>query len=76
MQEEDVKQEENKVKELAKFLKENAINNLVRNLHRNEGIPIDSQGLKDFFHENGVNMRYLGYVAEKLKDGPESELKG
>jgi protein TIF31 len=64
MSEEEIKAEEEKVRKLAVFLKEEAIQSLIKNLNRNEGVPTDSQSLRDFFHQNGVNIRYLGYVAE------------
>ena len=60
----EIKAEEEKVSKLAKFLKEEAIQSLIKNLNRNEGVPTDSASLRDFFHQNGVNIRYLGYVAD------------
>lgn len=48
--------------ELSAFLKINAIQNLTKNLQKNEGVPTDSKSLSEFFHQNGVNMRYLGHV--------------
>ena len=68
MSEEEIKFEEDKVRKLATFLKEQAITNLIKGLQRNEGIPTDSGSLSDFFHQNGVNMRYLGYIADQIKD--------
>jgi len=59
--------EEEKVKALATFLKETAVETLIKNMQRNEGVPTDSQSLSEFFHQNGVNIRYLGYIAEKIK---------
>ena len=35
-------------------------------LKQQEGIPIDSQSLQDFFHKRGINMRYLGKVLSLL----------
>ena len=37
-----VKVEEDKVLELAKFLKNNAVPNLIKNLSKNEGVPTNS----------------------------------
>lgn len=68
MSEEEIKFEEDKVRKLATFLKEQAITQLIKGLQRNEGIPTDSGSLSDFFHQNGVNMRYLGYIADQIKD--------
>lgn len=31
-------------------------------------MPSDSSTLKDFLHSNGINMRYLGYLAEQVKE--------
>jgi len=33
---------------------------LVKDLSRIEGIPNDSESLEALFHQNGINMRYLG----------------
>lgn len=68
MDEDQVKVEEEKVKQLADFIKTTAIPNLIKNMSKNEGIPTDSQSLKDFFHQNGVNIRYLGLISESIKD--------
>ena len=68
LSEEEIKVEEEKITKLAKFLKEEAIQSLIKNLNRNEGVPTDSASLRDFFHQNGVNIRYLGYVAEQIKE--------
>jgi protein TIF31 len=68
MSEEEIKAEEEKVQNLAKFLKEEAIQSLIKNLNRNEGVPTDSASLRDFFHQNGINIRYLGYVADQIKE--------
>jgi len=42
MSEEAIRTEEGKLNELAAFLKENAIQSLIKNLQKNEGIPTDS----------------------------------
>ena len=73
--EEEIKVEEDKVKNLAKFLKEEAIQSLIKNLNRNEGVPTDSASLRDFFHQNGINIRYLGYVAEQIKEKNLSQMQ-
>ena len=75
MSEAEIKQEEEKVLKLAAFLKVNAIQSLVKNLQKNEGVPTDSRSLSDFFHQNGVNMRYLGHVQDQLKDKNMTQLK-
>lgn len=65
---EELKEEEQKVQDLSNYLKENALNNLVNNFQKQDGTPCDSAALSDFFHQNGVNMRYLGQVADLIKD--------
>lgn len=64
MSEEEVKAEEEKVKQLAKYLKETAIPSLISNLQKTENIPTNSATLSEFFHQNGVNIRYLGHIAD------------
>lgn len=64
MSEEEIKKEEQKVEGLATFLKETAVPNLIQSLAKAENIPTDSRSLGEFFHQNGVNIRYLGYIAE------------
>lgn len=36
-----------------------------------ENVPIDSESLEEFFHQRGVNMRYLGKVFKGLEDFPK-----
>ena len=68
MSEDEVKIEEDKLKEVAKFLKEEAIPQVIKTMSKNEGVPTDSSSLKDYFHQNGVNMRYIGFIADEIKD--------
>ena len=70
LSEEDKKVEEDKVRDLAKFIKDKAIANLIARLEQNqyESVPSDSSTLKDLFHSNGINIRYLGYIADQVKD--------
>ena len=67
---EELKEEEDKVKDVAKYLKENAITSLISRLEQStcEGMPSDSSTLRDFLHSSGINMRYLGYLADQVKD--------
>ena len=69
------KEEEKKVEGLAKFLKETAAPNLIQGLAKAENIPTDSHSLSEFFHQNGVNMRYLGYIAEQIEEKNMSQAK-
>lgn len=75
MTDDEIKVEEEKVTKLAKFLKEEAIQSLIKNLNRNEGVPTDSASLRDFFHQNGINIRYLGHVADQIKEKNLSQMQ-
>ena len=68
MSPEEIKKEEDKVLELSKFLKETAIPNLIQAFAKSENVPTDSMTLRSLFHSSGVNIRYLGYLAEQVKD--------
>lgn len=50
MEEQQIKDEEEKVKKLAEFLKTTAIQNLIKNFAKNEQLPTNSQTLSEFFH--------------------------
>ena len=63
------------VRELAAFLKEQAIPKLVRDLQAVEGVPTDSESLSQAFHSHGINLRYLGAVARTLQDKELNHLK-
>ena len=67
MTEEEIKAEEAKVEGLGSFLKHTAVPNLIQSLAKAENIPTDSHSLSEFFHQNGVNIRYLGYIAEQIE---------
>lgn len=64
MSEDEIKFEEDKVKKLSNYLKDHAITQLIKNMQKNEGVPTDSASIRDFFHSTGINMRYLGYIAD------------
>lgn len=70
---EEQQKEEQKLKDLAAFLKKDAIDHLLQELKNKEGVPLDSASLEDVFHRNGVNMRYLGTAIEKLKESCKRE---
>jgi protein TIF31 len=65
---EEIKKDEELVEDIAKFLKEQAIPKLVKDLQSVEGVPTDSESLEAAFHSHGINMRYLGAVANEIKD--------
>ena len=50
-----------------KFLRETKVNQVVDLLDSLIIIPIDSATLEEAFHIQGVNMRYLGKVAQSSK---------
>jgi hypothetical protein len=75
-----VKQDEEQVKLLAAFLKDNQIKALIKDMKTiSGGVPSDSESLEKLFHVHGVNMRYLGAVYKDLKVNPkkkEGEVQG
>lgn len=50
MSEEELKAEEQKVKDLADFIKNNAIESLIKNFQKQDGQPSDSATMSEFFH--------------------------
>ena len=48
----------------AMFLTHSVIPRLVRDCIQLVVVPVDGEALKQAMHSRGVNMRYLGYVAE------------
>ena len=66
-----VTEEESNVRQLATYINEKAIPNLVQDLKQQEGCPIDSQSLQDFIHKRGINMRYLGKVLAEIDEHPK-----
>lgn len=49
------------------YLKKHVIAKLIDKLETLEYLPIDTVSMTSIFHNLGVNMRYLGYVASKAK---------
>ena len=60
--EEELSQEIDQVKAIAKFLKEDQIKLFITDLKSGDGVPTDSQSMTDAMHRQGINMRYLGYI--------------
>lgn len=73
MSKEELEAEEKAVKDLAVFLKENSIKQLIADFKSSEGVPVDSEGIEDVFHKHGVNMRYLGEVLNQLQNPPKED---
>lgn len=63
------------VKELAAFVKDQALSKLIRDLQAVEGVPADSEAIEQAFHAHGLNMRYLGTVHEAIKEKELNHLK-
>ena len=70
-----VAKDEALVKELSVFLKEQAVQKLIRDLQAIEGVPTDSESLEQAFHSHGINMRYIGEVAKLVADKELAHLK-
>jgi tetratricopeptide (TPR) repeat protein len=49
-----------------KRVKEDHISNLARMLDNTTVFLVDSQGIEDLLHEYGINLRYMGSLAEKV----------
>ena len=50
MPEDQIKAEEQKLLDLAAYIKDKGLPNLIDNLQKYEGTPTDSTSLKEFFH--------------------------
>lgn len=50
MTDDELKVEEQKVRDLATYLKEHAIDNLIKNFQKQDGTPCDSASMSEFFH--------------------------
>lgn len=54
------------IKDLAVFLKETAIPEMIDSIHNEEKEVYDSDSLADLMHNYGINMRYLGTIIERI----------
>jgi protein TIF31 len=66
LSEEELKIQEDEVRDLAKFLVEKAVPGIINDMKVLENVPTDSHSLEAFFHSHGVNMRYLGKAMSLL----------
>lgn len=57
---------------MARFLKNDQINAIINDLKSADEVPTDSESMKELFHKNGVNMRYLGELHTRLSAPPAS----
>ena len=61
--------DEKEVREACDYLRSKVIPELIQDLHDGEvGFPMDGQSLTQLLHKRGINMRYLGKVAEQTKE--------
>ncbi|KAF2125664.1 hypothetical protein P153DRAFT_434126 [Dothidotthia symphoricarpi CBS 119687] len=76
--EEDMKewaQDEAEVRAACEHLSSEVIPRMIQELHDGEvGFPMDGQSLSTLLHKRGVNIRYLGKIAE-LADKPDPRLQ-
>lgn len=62
-------QDEKEVRETCDFLRTKVIPELVQDLHDGDvGFPMDGQSVSQLLHKRGINIRYLGKVAQLSKD--------
>jgi len=65
--------DENEVRLACEFLRNSVLPELIHNLKEGDvGFPMDGQSLSRLLHRRGINMRYLGKVAE-LAEGKKLE---
>ncbi|KAF9930806.1 Intracellular distribution of mitochondria [Linnemannia zychae] len=67
-------QQEQTVREASKFLRENVINVLLQDFTAYIVSPIDGGSLTKAMHRRGINMRYLGRIANLAKESKEPAL--
>lgn len=61
--------DEKEVRESCDFLRSKVIPELIQDLHDGEiGFPMDGQSLSQLLHKRGINIRYLGKVAQLSKE--------
>lgn len=66
----ELEEDEKEVREACKFLRDQAIPGLLRELSDSDiSFPMDGQSLSRLLHKRGINVRYLGKVASLATDG-------
>jgi protein TIF31 len=65
----DYKQDEKDVRELSNFLNDSVIPKVITLFKTGENVPCDNESLSHIFHSQGLNMRYLGKVAQSIEEG-------
>ncbi|KAL4786163.1 clustered mitochondria-domain-containing protein [Aspergillus varians] len=62
-------QDEKEVREACDFLRSKVMPELVQDLHNGDvGFPMDGQSLSQLLHKRGINIRYLGTLANLAKE--------
>ncbi|KAK3085037.1 hypothetical protein FSP39_023311 [Pinctada imbricata] len=67
---EDLRREKQLVKDAAEFLVVHQIPSFIKDSMEHTSSPIDTLTITEQLHQKGINMRYLGKVAEVLKKYP------
>ncbi|KAK2743648.1 Intracellular distribution of mitochondria [Myotisia sp. PD_48] len=61
--------DEQEVRDACNFLRSRVLPDLIQDLHTGDvGFPMDGQSLGQLLHKRGINIRYLGKVAELAKE--------
>lgn len=58
------------VRDVSEYLRSTVIPALIAEVISEETLPLDSSELSQMMHRKGINMRYLGYIAEQCKEAP------
>ncbi|KNG86501.1 protein TIF31 [Aspergillus nomiae NRRL 13137] len=62
-------QDEKEVRETCDFLRSKVMPELIQDLHDGDvGFPMDGQSLSQLLHKRGINIRYLGKLAQMSKE--------
>jgi protein TIF31 len=62
-------EDEKEVRDACEFLRSKVIPELVQDLHDGDvGFPMDGQSLSQLLHKRGINIRYLGKLAQLSKE--------
>ena len=62
----DYKDDEKSVRELGNFINDSVIPKVIKMFELGDNVPTDSESLSDFLHSQGLNVRYLGKIAETI----------
>ena len=74
---EESKKDEEMVRDVSKFLWNEALPRITRDVREaaNNQIPHDGKGLTEYIHQHGVNCRYLGRLAMLAREEEEKDRK-